>query len=426
MASASSPAPVTARQLSRDFWMFWAGQSISALGSSFTTFALPLLIFKLTGSAIDLALASASNILPYLLFGLVIGAWTDRVNRKRLMIFTDLMRAAVIAFIPLLGVLNLLSVEWIYGVIFASSTLSIFFDSAGFAAIPSLVSLDDLVTANGRIQASYSGAAVIGPLLAGVVMTIAPLQTVLLFDALSFAISAVSLALIWTNFNAGGMRRQTNIRQDIMEGLGYVFRHPVLRNISLMMALVNFATSSIYAQIVLLAKQHFLATDSEVGFLYSAGAVGVIVLSLLAGPLRKYLCFSKVALGSLMIHGLLIALLAVTSSYGAAVVIWAVASGFGVLFNINTGSLRQAIVPNEMLGRVISIAKVLAWSAIPLGAFIGGVFIDRTGNIVYVCFAVGLLNFIIALVFSFTALGHAEHYLTSEKLPLGQGQTMAN
>jgi MFS family permease len=282
--------------------------------------------------------------LPYLLFGLVIGAWTDRVNRKRLMILTDLMRAAVIAFIPLLGVLNLLSVEWIYAVIFASSTLSIFFDSAGFAAIPSLASADDLVTANGRIQASYSGAAVIGPLLAGLVIAVAPIQTVLLIDALSFAISALSLALIWTNFNAGGTRRQTNIGQDIVEGLDYVFHHPVLRNISVMMALVNFVSTSAHAQIVLLAKQHFLATDSEVGFLYSAAAVGVIVLSLLAGPLRKYLCFSKVALGSLMLHGLLIALLAVTPSYWAAVVIWALTSGFGVLFNINTGSLRQALV----------------------------------------------------------------------------------
>src|SRR5438094_3062775 len=89
------------QKLSGDFWKFWAGQTISNLGSSFTGFALPLLIFKLTGSALNLALASAAHFLPYLLFGLLIGAWADRVNRKRLMIAADIGRALVIASIPL-------------------------------------------------------------------------------------------------------------------------------------------------------------------------------------------------------------------------------------------------------------------------------------------------------------------------------------
>src|SRR5215210_5887433 len=97
-----------------DFWKFWAGQTISNLGSSFTDFALPLLIFKLTGSALNLAIASATTFLPYLLFGLVIGAWVDRVDRKRLMIVTDLLRALLLASIPLLAALDLLSVWWIY------------------------------------------------------------------------------------------------------------------------------------------------------------------------------------------------------------------------------------------------------------------------------------------------------------------------
>ena len=87
----------TAPKSSSDFWKFWAGQSISTLGSSFTGFALPLLIFKLTGSPLDLSFTVAASVLPYLFFGLVIGAWVDRVNRKRLMILTDLARALVIA-----------------------------------------------------------------------------------------------------------------------------------------------------------------------------------------------------------------------------------------------------------------------------------------------------------------------------------------
>ena len=89
-----SASPHSAAQRpSLDFWKFWTGQTISNLGSSFTNFALPLLIFKLTGSALNLAIASATTFLPYLLFGLPIGAWVDRVDRKRLMIITDLLRA---------------------------------------------------------------------------------------------------------------------------------------------------------------------------------------------------------------------------------------------------------------------------------------------------------------------------------------------
>src|SRR5215207_25635 len=136
----ASPA---ADRPSLDFWKFWAGQTISNLGSSFTNFALPLLIFKLTGSALNLAIASATTFLPYLLFGLLIGAWVDRVDRKRLMIVTDLLRALLLASIPLLSALNMLSVWWIYLAGFLISTLTIGFNSAEFAAIPSLIKRDD-------------------------------------------------------------------------------------------------------------------------------------------------------------------------------------------------------------------------------------------------------------------------------------------
>src|SRR5690242_9623499 len=165
---------VPARQISRDFWTFWTGETISNLGSSFTTFALPLLVYKLTGSALNLGIATAATFIPSLLFGLVIGAWVDRVNSKRLMILTDVLRALVAAAIPALPVRGELSVWWRYALACGSSTLPTSFTSSEFAAIPSLVSSDDLVTAHGRIQASYSGASVLGPLLAGFFLTLLP------------------------------------------------------------------------------------------------------------------------------------------------------------------------------------------------------------------------------------------------------------
>jgi hypothetical protein len=137
----------------------------------------------------------------------------------------------------------------------------------------------------------------------------------------------------------------------------------------------------------------------------------VIILSLAAGPLRKRFPFSKVALSALIMDGLLTIAFATITWYPLAVVCWGMLMGFGILFNINTGSLRQAIVPNHMLGRVMSIAGVLAWSAIPVGTFLGGVAIQRSGNVALVYGIIGALTVLIPLCFSLTALGHAERYL---------------
>ncbi len=121
------------RGSSGDFWKFWAGQTISNFGSSFTLFALPLLVFKLTGSALSLGLVTAVEFLPYLLFGLFLGAWADRVDRKRMMILSDVARAGLIASIPALALFGGLAVWWIYAVGFLSSALKICFDAGEFA-----------------------------------------------------------------------------------------------------------------------------------------------------------------------------------------------------------------------------------------------------------------------------------------------------
>ncbi len=394
-----------------DFWKFWVGQTISQLGSSFTFFALPLLVYKLTGSSVNLAVATAAYFLPYLLFGLVIGAWVDRVDRRRMMIAVDLGRAAVIATIPLLSYLDALSVGWIYAGAFATATLTIAFDSGQFAALPNLVSTDDLVTANGRLQASYSAAMVVGPLLAGVLVAVVELETVFLVDSASFLGSAVSLGLVRTSFNPDQAPERKHILRDVSEGLRYVLHHPVLRNISLMMALINFVSATTFTQLVLFSSVELDASDTQIAVLFAAGAAGVVCFGLAAGPLRRRLSFSIAALGAMMLEGVLGVVFALNNVYVVGLVLWAAMSGLGLFFNINTTSLRQQIVPSHLLGRVVSIASVLAWSAIPLGALIGGWAIEATDDVALVYAIIGALTLVIAIAFRFSALGHADDYL---------------
>jgi MFS family permease len=406
--------------VSADFGKFWAGQTISNLGSSFTQWAVPLLVYKLTKSPLSLGLATASVFVPYLLFGLLLGAWMDRVDRKRTMIALDLLNAAIILSIPLVAHFGDLTVWLIYGVAFVQSTVFIAFQAGEFAAIPSLVETDDLVTANGRIQATYSAAQVAGPLLAGLLVSFVSIASVMTFDAASFVVSAISLALIRRSFNApsdGAVKEPTTILHDIREGLSYVMGHPVLRNISLMMALINFVGATTFTQLVLFANERLGAGPREVGFLFAAGSAGVVVTGLLAGRLRKRFSFTALAMTSLMLMGGLEIVFAGMRWFWIALPIWAAAQGLGILFNINTGSLRQAIVPNHLLSRILSIAGVLAWSAIPAGALVGGAVVKATGNVALVYGVIGILTICIAAFFRFfTALGDAQRYVDERQV----------
>jgi predicted MFS family arabinose efflux permease len=404
--------------VSPDFWKFWTGQTISNLGSSFTQWAVPLLIFRLTHSAVNLGIATAATFLPYLLFGLLLGAWMDRVDRKRAMIALDSLNAIVILSIPLVATFGHLNVWLIYAVTFVQSTVFIAFSAGEFAAVPSLVSTDDLVTANGRIQATYSAAQVVGPLLAGALISFLPLTWVMAFDAGSFAISALSLSLVRSSFNVASdtVKEATTILHDVRAGLRYVLSHPVLRNISLMMAMINFVMSTTFAQLVLFAHDRLGASPREIGGLFAAGSAGVVVTGLLAGRLRKWFSFTALAMTSLMLVGALTIVFSQLRLYWVAIPVWAAASGLGILFNINTGSLRQAIVPNEMLSRVMSIAGVLAWSAIPAGALAGGWAISDSGNVALVYGVIGAIVIAIAAFFRFfSPLGDAQRYVEERK-----------
>lgn len=403
-----------------DFWTYWTGQAISTFGSSFTTVILPLLVYHLTRSPLDLAFTVAAAVLPYLLFGLVIGAAVDRTDRKRLMVLTDVARAVVVTSIPLMAATGHLTIWWIYGVAFLSATLSIGFDAANFAAIPSLVDAGELVRANGRIQASYSVARAVGPLAAGLLIARAPPAHLLLLDAASFLVSAGSVALVHARFNAARPSSQAvtaGIGRDVAEGLQYVVRHPVVRSIALLLLLVNFVLPTVGAQLVYFAKGTLGATDRQVGFLYAAGGAGTVLFALAAQRLATRWSLGRLALSGLALEGLATVMVALVHAYWAALALWALRGGADVLFVIGTYSLTQRLAPNELLGRVITFIRVLTWSTAGMGVVLGGLAIARLHSAVPVYVAIGLIVCTAALVFSYTPLGRAERYPTDKRAP---------
>jgi len=397
----------------RDFWKFLTGQTISTLGSAFSAFALPLLVFQLTHSPISLAIATFTFALPHLLFGLFIGAWVDRVDRKRLMIAVDILLALTVAVIPVLAFIHQLNVWWVYSVQFIVSSLVLVFEQAEFTAIPSLVGSNDLVTANGRINATYQGSEVAGPAIAGAIANVVSVPALLVIDAISYLVSATALATIKVSFNRTdrAQKKTSRILADIGEGIRYVLSHPVLRNISLMMMLFNLTNVTLYAQGVYYAKERLHANNFELGLFFASGSVGAIAFSLLAGRLRKRFSFSTVVIGCLALSGVATIVFAAIPWFWAALPLLFLREGLLSLLNINTFSLRQVIVPDHMLGRVLSVAGVLAFSALPIGSIVGAFLIERTHNIALVYGGIGVLLILIPLAFSFTALGHADRYL---------------
>jgi len=396
-----------------DFWIFWTGQTISQIGSALTSFALPLLVFKLSGSALDLGIATAAAWLPYLIFGLPIGTWVDRINRKGFMISMDIVRAALLAVLPTLALLGHLPLWWIYVVLFLNVTLSIGFNAAGYAAIASLVRSEGLVQANGFIQASSWLSLVVGPLLATLLLTRTFIQGVLWVDAASFLVSAASLAFVRTSFNRTAPRTQarTAFGRDLAQGLRYVLSHPVLRALALISLLSNLALGTIVAQLVLVAKDVFAASDAQVGGFATALGVGGAIASLLAGPFKRFLSYGVLLLGSLLLFGVLTVVLVLTKSYWTGVVLWGCMFGMIGFFDTAFPAIVQAVAPNEVLGRVTTFVETVAVFSVPLSAVLGGWIIDRVRSVSLVFGILGGFVVLVALAFLGSPLAHVERYL---------------
>jgi len=256
-------------------------------------------------------------------------------------------------------------------------------------------------------------AKVIGPLLAGLLILLVPLPMLMLVDAASFLLSASSLLLISTGFNTASTEKKapTSIRRDIIDGLRYVMRQPVIRSITLLLLLMNFLLPTTGAQLVLFAKQWFVASNTQIGLLYASSSAGTALFAISVSRLRKRVPFGVFVLGSLMLEGLFTALPALTHQYWLFLLCWLLRGGADALFIVGTYSLTQHIVPNHMLGRVLTFIRVLTWSTASVGALLGGFAVEQTRNVGLVYGAIGTMVLFAACMFLLTPLGSSERFI---------------
>ena len=414
MSRAEAQPREKSKPLGRDFSIYWFGQAISVMGTAFTQYGLPLLVFRLTGSALNLAFSQISVYLPYVLFGLFIGAWTDRMDRKRMLIWVNALRGATIALIPLLALFGEINVYLVYVVSFINSVLAVFAGAAQSAVIPSLVEKDQLITANGRITLTESIAKVGGPILAGVLISFVPGETIFLVDSISFFLIAISLFFIRASFNqahpADSKPAEKNVLREIKEGLDFLKQQKVVLSATMLATLANLLMITAATQQITLVKREFQATDQQVSLMFAASGVGAIIFSFLVNRLPKRWGFGRIAIFSQMIIGVLVLILGSVPIFLLAPLLSVFISGCNVIFNIQFTSLVQLCVPNRLLGRVSSTILVLAFVAIPVGSLVGGSAIEWSGHVGLVYQVTGVLMVIMTASFLFTPLNRPQSY----------------
>src|SRR2546425_13027720 len=214
----------------RDFLLLWGGQSVSRIGDQFTGLAVPYLAgYILLATPVEMGILGAAGSVPFLLFGLVVGVWVDRRQRRAVLILADVGRGAMIATIALLGIANLLQLVSLYVLSFFIGVLTVFFDVAYQAYLPALVERNQLVDANSKLETTNSIAGTGGPAVAGAVIEGFSAAVAMVFDAASFFFSALTLIAIRKREPVPPPVERQSVLADIREGLHVVFGEPRLR-----------------------------------------------------------------------------------------------------------------------------------------------------------------------------------------------------
>jgi MFS family permease len=359
-----------------DFLKVWSAFTLSLFGSEITALALPLIAVTLLGAGEwQMGLLSAAGQLPFILLSLFVGVWVDRVNRKRLLLVTDYLRAFLLLLIPLVYWLGELRLELLYLVTFGVGALSVIFELAHYAYVPALLEQQRLVNANSKLQVSYSAASASGPGLAGFLLQIFAAPLAVFIDAATYVVSGLLLSSIKTVEPPPVKAQGSSLIKSIREGMTFLLGHRWLRPIVLTGMVTEFFARGMAALFILFASRDLGFNAFTIGFIFASGGVSAVLIAPFAGRIARFVGVGPTIIVGYFLSNLVLLLIPLASGAGAPWLLAFVqvfAGAAGTLANIHQWSLRQSVTPSHLLGRVTASHRFLVYGSPVLGALIGG------------------------------------------------------
>jgi MFS family permease len=364
----------------RDFLRLWAGETISQVGTAVTLLALPLIAVNyLDATPLQVGTLTAIEFLPFILVGLPAGVWVDRLPRLPVLIAGDVGRAVALASIPVAYAFDALTIGQLYVVGFATGVLTVFFDVAYQSYLPTLVERRHLADGNAKLEISRSAAQIGGPGMAGGLIGLVGAPGAIVIDAVSYVASAGFLGTIRhreERTRRGADVPKPRMRTEIAEGMRYVLGHRLLRPIAMATATSNLFASMAQAVFVIFLVRRLGFSAGTIGLMFALSNVGFLL-----GAATAATCNRVFGVGRTIVFAMLLfspfAFLTPLATEGPAfamVVVAQFAFAFaGVVYNISQVSLRQAICPHRLLGRMNASMRFMVWGTMPVGAALGGV-----------------------------------------------------
>ena len=375
----------------RDYMLLWSGQVVSALGTGMSGLVFPLLILALTNNDTAIAgFAGALQSVPYLIFSLPVGALIDRWDRKKVMIICDALRAVNFATIPIAMFFFEITVWQLLVNAFIEGTFFVFFNIAEVAALPRVVNKRQLPQASAQNEAGFIAAFLAGPPLGGFLYQSVNRAFPFIADAVSYAVSVVSLFFVKTKFQGERTTEERHILTEIKEGLSWLWNNPLIRYMAFLTGGNNFVYSGSGLVLIVLAKE-LGASETEIGWMFSIGALGGIVGSVLGGQIQKRFSFGQVIIAVGWANIVIFPLFLISPNFFILGAVSALLFSLSPIYNVVQFSYRLALIPDKLQGRVNSSFRLLAFGFQPLGQAIAGVLLASIGTAYTLLFYLGWL-----------------------------------
>jgi hypothetical protein len=365
----------------REFLKLWSGGFVSTLGFHVSALAMQLTAAVVLGATpFEMGLLGAAQYLPRFAFGLVAGAWIDRLRRRPLLIGADAGRALLLASIPFAHVLGSLTIEQLYLVALGMGALNTFFEVAILSYVPGLVGRHRLLEANSQMQAGEAVAQIAGPNLAGILVQWLTAPIAIGVDAVSYAVSALFIGWIRRPepmLPPSGSR--AGLWPEVRDGLRVVAAHPILRALAAAGVNHGFFSGGIRGSLVVLYLVQLGVTPLEFGIIYGIGGAVALVGALVARPIAAALGLGTTLLIANLVQGAFAAIVPLAGFFPEEsrlplLIVGQLGLGIAApVWGINGGTLQQVVAPEQALGRVTATQRFAFFGVHPVGAVVGGV-----------------------------------------------------